>query len=229
MYEIDREAFGQFLSKTRKSKGLTQKQLAQQLFVSDKAVSKWERGLSLPDIALLAPLAQTLDVTVTELLQAKKQPQNEPLSVEDVEHLLTGSLTLATQEYHRGRAGYRKQVTIYLLCLVITAFELLALYLLGLGSFLLNNFFWTLEGLALLFGSWFFLTRYTRLPDYYDKNKISFVGNGVFRLNIVGVYFNNRNWPRILQAGRIWGMSTCLLFPVAYTLLCVFFPDCRLG
>lgn len=47
MYEIDREAFGQFLSKTRKSKGLTQKQLAQQLFVSDKAVSKWERGDSL--------------------------------------------------------------------------------------------------------------------------------------------------------------------------------------
>lgn len=47
MYEIDREAFGAFLARLRKEKGLTQKELAQQLYVSDKAVSKWERGGSL--------------------------------------------------------------------------------------------------------------------------------------------------------------------------------------
>ena len=39
----------------RKEKGMTQKELAEKLYVSDKAVSKWERGLSLPDIALLQP------------------------------------------------------------------------------------------------------------------------------------------------------------------------------
>lgn len=48
MYEIDREAFGAFLAGLRKEKGLTQKELARQLYVSDKAVRKWERGLSLP-------------------------------------------------------------------------------------------------------------------------------------------------------------------------------------
>ena len=47
MFEIDREAFGGFLVQLRKEKGLTQKELAQQLYVSDKAVSKWERGGSL--------------------------------------------------------------------------------------------------------------------------------------------------------------------------------------
>ena len=47
MFEIDREAFGAFLVRLRKEKGLTQKELAETLYVSDKAVSKWERGGSL--------------------------------------------------------------------------------------------------------------------------------------------------------------------------------------
>ena len=47
MYELDKEAFGRFLAGLRKEKGLTQRQLAERLFVSDKAVSKWERGVSL--------------------------------------------------------------------------------------------------------------------------------------------------------------------------------------
>ena len=72
MFEIDKEQFGALVSQLRKEKGLTQKEVAQQLFISDKAVSKWERGLSVPDIALLIPLADLLDVTVTELLQCKR-------------------------------------------------------------------------------------------------------------------------------------------------------------
>ncbi len=47
MYEIDKEKFGTFLSQLRREKGMTQKDLAEKLFVSDKAVSKWERGGSL--------------------------------------------------------------------------------------------------------------------------------------------------------------------------------------
>lgn len=46
MYEIDKEKFGTFLSQLRREKGMTQKDLAEKLFVSDKAVSKWERGVS---------------------------------------------------------------------------------------------------------------------------------------------------------------------------------------
>lgn len=46
MYQIDNEKFGQFLSDLRKEKSMTQKELADRLFVSDKTVSKWERGVS---------------------------------------------------------------------------------------------------------------------------------------------------------------------------------------
>ena len=46
MYQLDKEAFGEFLQGLRKEKGLTQRQLAEALHISDKAVSKWERGVS---------------------------------------------------------------------------------------------------------------------------------------------------------------------------------------
>lgn len=48
MYELDKAAFGRFLAQLRREKGMTQKELAATLYVSDKAVSKWERGLSVP-------------------------------------------------------------------------------------------------------------------------------------------------------------------------------------
>ena len=54
---LDREQFGAFVAENRKRQGLTQQQLAQRLHITDKAVSKWERGLSYPDVTLLQPLA----------------------------------------------------------------------------------------------------------------------------------------------------------------------------
>ena len=98
MFEIDKEQFGALVSQLRKEKGLTQKEVAQQLFISDKAVSKWERGLSVPDIALLIPLADLLDVTVTELLQCKRQEQEALLDEQQVEALVKTTIQLSEQE-----------------------------------------------------------------------------------------------------------------------------------
>lgn len=67
MYQIDNERFGQFLSDLRKEKSMTQKELADKLFVSDKTVSKWERGNSMPNVTLLIPIADVLGITVTAL------------------------------------------------------------------------------------------------------------------------------------------------------------------
>ena len=77
-FEIDKEQFGAFVAQLRKEKGLTQKALAEQLYVSDKAVSKWERSLSLPDVTLLHPLADVLGVTVEELLACKRKNAPKP-------------------------------------------------------------------------------------------------------------------------------------------------------
>ena len=69
---MDNEKMGQFIAELRKAQLMTQKELAEKLNVSDKAVSKWERGQSFPDIALLAPLSEVLGITTTELLNGER-------------------------------------------------------------------------------------------------------------------------------------------------------------
>ena len=68
---------GQFILACRKELGLTQNQLAEKLNVTDKAISKWENGKSAPDIATLVPLAETLGVSVVEILNGKRMEQVE--------------------------------------------------------------------------------------------------------------------------------------------------------
>ncbi|MBP3657645.1 MAG: helix-turn-helix domain-containing protein [Clostridia bacterium] len=62
---------GSAIRALREARGLTQAELAGQLFVSDKAVSKWENGKGYPDISLLEPLAQALSVSIAELLSGR--------------------------------------------------------------------------------------------------------------------------------------------------------------
>lgn len=64
---------GDLIAELRKQKNMTQKDLADQLNVTDKAVSKWERGISCPDIASIPLLAQTLGITSEELLNIQKE------------------------------------------------------------------------------------------------------------------------------------------------------------
>lgn len=70
------QKFGLFLQAQRKALGLTQSQLAERLHVTDKAVSRWERGVGLPDINLLEPLAQALGISLTELIRSEKLDDN---------------------------------------------------------------------------------------------------------------------------------------------------------
>lgn len=63
---------GVFLQEMRKAKGLTQKEVAESIGVSDKTVSKWENGNSIPDTSILIPLCSVLDITVNELLAGEK-------------------------------------------------------------------------------------------------------------------------------------------------------------
>ena len=62
---------GSFIKELRKQKGLTQQELGNLLYVTDKAVSKWERGLSLPDITILTKLADILEVTIEDILNGE--------------------------------------------------------------------------------------------------------------------------------------------------------------
>lgn len=65
------DKIGKFISERRKSKKLTQEKLAEKLNISDRAISKWERGLCLPDASIMIPLCKILDISVNELLSGE--------------------------------------------------------------------------------------------------------------------------------------------------------------
>ena len=83
---------GPFIAELRKERKLTQKELAAQLQITDKAVSKWERGLSCPDITLLTSLADILGVTTGELLNGQRSPSAPS---EEVEKTIDNALVYA--------------------------------------------------------------------------------------------------------------------------------------
>ncbi|MGN0268683.1 MAG: helix-turn-helix domain-containing protein [Lachnospiraceae bacterium] len=76
---MDASYIGKKISECRKQKGMTQKELAELLNITDKAVSKWERGLNFPDIALLEQLADALQISVTELLGIENTPREQAI------------------------------------------------------------------------------------------------------------------------------------------------------
>ena len=76
---MKKDTFGNMVAALRKEKGMTQLELAEEMGVTDKAVSKWERDLSFPDVSSIPKLAEILGVTVDELMQVKAESKEEPL------------------------------------------------------------------------------------------------------------------------------------------------------
>ena len=71
---MEEKSMGEIISTLRKEKGMTQKELADRLHITDKAVSKWERGIACPDTQTIPKLAEILGVSVEDLLNAKALP-----------------------------------------------------------------------------------------------------------------------------------------------------------
>lgn len=212
--EVNRAAFGQFLNQLRREKGWTQKDLAERLYVSDKAVSKWERGLSLPDVALLLPLAGALGVSVTELLEGRRAVQEQRYSAAEVEALIRRALAFPVEPPERQQARVKRYLPVYLVCSVLGIVEALAVWGFGLAetevarmSLILGVVF------GVIYGAYAFFWMAETLPRYYDENRIAQFAQGAMHIHIPGVYYNNRNWRYVLRAFRAWSMASMLLLP----------------
>ena len=83
---MNQENINKFISKERKNKELTQKELADKLNISEKTVSKWECGKGLPEVSLMQPLCKELDISVNELLNGAKDPQEDKAIIEYVKY-----------------------------------------------------------------------------------------------------------------------------------------------
>lgn len=108
---MDPKQFGAFIAQQRRELELTQAQLADRLHVTDKAVSRWERGLGFPDISTLEPLADALNLTIAELMKSEKCTP-ESISHSEVDTLLSDTLTLANQQ----RIAERRSISKITLC-----------------------------------------------------------------------------------------------------------------
>ena len=91
---MEKQTLGQKIAELRKAKNMTQLDLANQLNITDKAVSKWERDISCPDINTFPKLAEILEVSVDELLQANSQKE-EKKDKEDIVDLVLKAVPLA--------------------------------------------------------------------------------------------------------------------------------------
>lgn len=229
MYEIDKVKFGEFISELRKEKGITQKELASRLYISDKAVSKWETGHSVPDITLLTPLAELLGVTVTELLECHKIETADKLDVTQANDLVKKVIALSAEE-NLGRPKLnKKNVLSYTGCAIVALLEILVfIRLLGEGDFSAFPGI-MIAGMAMFFGIYFWFFVKEKLPAYYDENKVNVYVDGVMHMNLPGVYFNNYNWPHIVKTFRIWSALNMTVVPIVVVGLGILLPGAGLA
>lgn len=222
MFEIDKQKFGAFIAELRKEKGFTQKELAEKLFISDKAVSKWETGQSMPDITLLRPLADILGVTTTELLEGQRLAADSTMDAKRTDELLEKVIHYSEKDSAVFAKERKRDGMLFVLCMFIGVVETLLFsnmsgeplgVVTGPSSLNFSNLV-TIELLCSIFGIYFCFFVKEKLPYYYDKDKISSYSHGVFRMNIPGVHFNNSNWPHIVKVARMWCMLTAVIFPL---------------
>lgn len=88
---MDSKIIGEFIKEQRALKNLTQKQLAEKLGVTDKAISRWETGKGVPDVSLLIPLSNALEVSVHEILLGEKIEEEK--KIEKYEETIVNTLT----------------------------------------------------------------------------------------------------------------------------------------
>jgi len=99
---MDTKEFGSFISTQRKAQGLTQKELADKLMVTDKAISRWENGHGYPDIETLEDLSTALGVSLVELMHSKKQ-EDVSISLEEANKTLSDTLRLNIDDRKKER------------------------------------------------------------------------------------------------------------------------------
>ena len=190
---MEHKDIGNFIAERRKAKGLTQKQLAEKLYVSDKAISKWERNICLFDISLIHPLADILDVSINELLEGKLLDSKQDDEV----------IQKIKQISQNKRKHWRM---IYILttafCLLATAY-LIHIYTMDT---LQQIDYFTYIVIAIVIGGYFVFFTPKQLPDYYDKNQIHFISTGIMRMNMPGIHF-------ISMTIVIWSILMMIICP----------------
>ena len=118
---MNKERLGAFIGERRRELGLTQKDLAGRLHVTDKAVSKWERGLSYPDVTLLEPLAGALSLNMEELMACRRQERRKEETPMKEQETVRGLLDISRDSVRKERRRSWQRLAAVLVLLAVTA------------------------------------------------------------------------------------------------------------
>lgn len=99
---MDQKKIGQFIALLRKEKKLTQLELADKLGISDRAISKWENGRGMPDISLIKPLCEELDISINELLSGER------IAVEEYQEKLEDNILITIEDNVKQKKRHNK-------------------------------------------------------------------------------------------------------------------------
>ncbi len=218
---MNKEQFGAFVTERRKEMNLTQRELAEMLRISDKAVSKWERGLSFPDITILEPLAEILSVSLTELVEGRIMEIEEKIDKKEVDDMLQRAMDLNNAKLEKEAEYHRFTRVCAIISIIIASMAecSVLLFLKDVNWFVISLHLPTVLFLIYFFGIYFWVVAKEKLPGYYDEKKVKEYRDGSFSMNMPGVTFNNNNWKPILKALRLWSMIVALIYPLITILM----------
>ena len=184
---LDAAALGSFIASVRAERGLTQRQLAERLYVSDKTVSKWERGLSLPSVPLLMPLAEALGLSISELMSCEEAPDGDDVGRAETDRLVAASLGLSGAAL-TGRQRAMRAAAFLGTVAIWGALTARLVFSRDIGSLSQALSDPAVAGGLLMLAAMAYFSFCCRetLPGYYDENRISFVAQGPFRMNLGG-------------------------------------------
>lgn len=172
---MDCEKIGNFIMQNRKAKKLTQKQLADKLCVTDRAISRWERGVGTPDISLLITLGEILEVSVNEILLGEKI---ENITKEQSDKILVDSISLYKKN------DIKKTVKIFFLIMIMITSLLLAITFFNISMIISNlSIYYIFLILGGLFVSLLVFTKLSK--DYLLKKKIVIIACVVYSISLV--------------------------------------------
>lgn len=163
---MNQEKIGKFIAEKRKENNLTQEQLAEQLNISKNAVSKWERGLNLPDVSIMQDLCKILNITLNELFIGEKILDEKYKEIADknlLNALENSSFTLKEKINFYKKKWKREHISKMILCFISWLVLIIALKFQNVEGYIIG----TIAGMLFPF---FYVVLYNQMMIYVENN-----------------------------------------------------------
>ena len=197
---MDNYKIADFIKKKRKLKKLTQKELADKLFVTEKAISRWETGRGLPEVSLLLPLSEILDVSVSDILNGGEKEKKEDKVIKNL---------IGYVEENK-KSKYKTSFILSVVCYIISIF--IFLYYLKIDyqninlvskyfDYFIKLILIVVSSIFIIIGNYNLGNNY--LDKIYDKNKLKKVSNLILMIYYLIFIFNLGMFARVDELNRV--------------------------